>query len=209
MRKIIAPLAIAATLTLAACGSSNDAAVPEETSTPVAAPSADPVVKTTPTPTKTSDASLSSRGNLIMTPGFFGTISDRYSNKMHVKFAVNSIAPAECVAQPYSSVYPPENGVVIAVDVVAETTPELAEETIPKFSLSGYDFKYIGENGTTFNGNLASVATYGCLDDSQIFPSAGMGPNEKVAAKVLLDVPAPHGTLVMLGNNGKGFEYTF
>jgi hypothetical protein len=143
-----------------------------------------------------------------MTPGAFGTISDRYSGTLHAKFAVNSIAPIVCTSD-MANYYKPENGNLIALDLVAETTPELAKDSNPTFTLSGYDFKYIAENGTTFNGSLSSAATFGCIDDSLIFPSRGMGPNEKVSAKLILDLPAGHGTLVMLGNSGKGFEYTF
>jgi hypothetical protein len=209
MRKVFASIALVGTLALTACGGTADkvSADPTDTTNPVSAPSAAPA--STPKPTPTEDKDLSSRGNLIMTPGTFGTISDQYTNTLHAKFAVNSIAPIECVPQPYSSVYPPENGALIAVDITAETTPELAKASNPHLSISSYDFKYIAENGTTFNGNLGSVATYSCIDDSQIFPSRGLGPNEKVTAKIILDVPAPHGTLVMMGNWGKGFEYTF
>lgn len=219
MRKIITALAVTASLALSACGTSNDSVSPADTSNPVAtpsadtsnpvaAPSADPVVKSTPTPTQTSDENLSSRGNLIMKPGAFGTISERYSGTLQAKFAVKSIAPIQCTSD-MASYYKPENGNMVALDLVVETTPELAQDSNPTFRLSGYDFKYIAKNGTTFNGSLSSAATYGCIDDSLIFPSAGMGPNEKVTAKLILDLPAAHGTLVMLGNSGKGFEYTF
>lgn len=208
MRKFVIALAATATLALSGCGTGNDSASPKTTSTPISAPSANPVVKTTPTPTKTKDEKLSSRGNLLMTPGTFGTISEAYSGTLQAKFAVNSIAPIECTSD-MASYYKPENGNLIALDLVVETTPELAKDRNPTFRLSGYDFKYIGENGTTFNGSLSSAATYGCIDDSLIFPSAGMGPNEKVTAKLILDLPAAHGTLVMLGNSGKGFEYSF
>ncbi|MHA7209706.1 hypothetical protein [Arthrobacter sp. MDT1-65] len=212
MKKILAALTFSATLALTACGSSNDAVSSAEpssevSSTPISAPSAAPV-KTTPSPKKTEDENLSSRGHLIMPSGAFGTISDAYPGDLQAKFSVNSIAPIECTGE-NAAYYPPENGTMIALDLVVETSPELAQSTNPNFRLSGYDFKYIAENGTTFNGNLSTAATYGCIDDSLIFPSAGMGPNEKVTAKLLLDVPAPTGTLVMLGNNGRGFEYTF
>lgn len=139
-----------------------------------------------------------------MSVGDTGTISNRASGKLHVKFIVNSIAPIACTG-PY--VQPPNNGVIVAVDVTVETTSDLAEDSFPKFFLSGHQFRYIADSGTTFNGNLSTVGTYGCIDDSLTFPSGGMGPAEKVTAKVILDVPAPTGILVLESGFAGGFEY--
>lgn len=210
MRKIIAVIAVGATLALTACGSQAGSVNPNESPKPgesqMAPPSAEPITKTTPTPTPSDGPQKNSRGNLVMTAGAFGTISNSATKEVQTKIAVNAITPIQC-DQPYSR--PAENGQIITVDVVVETTPELAKDSYPKFSLSSHDFKFIAENGTTFNGSLGTIATYSCIDDALEFPSAGMGPNEKVTAKVVLDVPAPHGTLVMLGNHGTGFEYGF
>ena len=38
---------------------------------------------------------------------------------------------------------------------------DISVETTTKLMLTGHDFKFIAENGTTFNGNLATRATYG------------------------------------------------
>ena len=206
MRKIIAVLAIGATLALTACGGEKketvDPSAPPSEAPPISRPSAEPASTPKPTPTPSGQAK-NSRGNLVMTAGAFGTISNRATGELQTKIAVNNISPVTCTER---FADPAKNGVYIGVDVVVETTPELAKDSYPKFTLSGYDFKYIAENGTTFNGSLS---TYGCIPSSQTFPSGGMGPNEKVTAKVVLDVPAPHGTLVMLGSSGTGFEYGF
>ncbi|HKU36442.1 MAG TPA: hypothetical protein VJP90_12910, partial [Paenarthrobacter sp.] len=61
---------------------------------------------------------------------------------------------------------------------------------IPRFDLTGYDFKFIGSDGKTFNGSLGGSATYSCLDDSETFPVAGMGPGEKARGVIVLDVTA-------------------
>lgn len=207
--KALSAIAIAAALALSACGSSNDAAKPGETkgpdAAPVTAPSSAPVVKSTPTPAPDS-VKKSPRGNLMMEGGDIGTISAGSVGKVTTKFTVNAIQPVAC-NQEYS--HAAENGNIIAVDMVVETTPELAQSTYPKYTLSGYDFKYIADNGTTFNGNLSTIATYSCIPDSEVFPSAGMGPAEKITAKVLLDVPAPHGILVLKSGISGGFEYKF
>lgn len=210
MRKIFTVLGVGAVLACSACGSSGDSAQPDasasEEATPVSAPTAEPIVKNTPSPTPTPEDNKSIRGNLIMQAGDIGTISDSSTGKVGTKFIVNAIAPGKC-DQPYSR--PAENGQIVTIDITVETTPELAESSYPKFTLSGHDFKYIAKNGTTFNGSLSSIATYSCIADSATFPSGGMGPAEKVTAKVVLDVPAPHGVLVLESGLSGGFEYSF
>lgn len=208
--KILAILGVSATLALAGCGSSSETATSAATEagdpTPVSAPSAAPVVKTTPSPTPSLDDKKSVRGNLLMQGGDIGTISDRSTNKVGTKFTVNAITAGVCDQQ-YSR--PAENGQIVFIDITVETTPELAESSFPKFDISGHDFKYIAENGTTFNGSLSTVATYSCIADSATFPSGGMGPAEKVTAKVVLDLPAAHGILVLKSGLSGGFEYSF
>lgn len=206
MRKSLAlsALAIGATLALTACGTTNDVSKPGESGSPapVSAPSSAPVPKATPT----QDSKKSVRGNLLMEVGDTGTISGGASGKVETKFTVNSIAPGAC-NQKYASA--PENGHIVLVDIAVETTPELAQNSWPKFTLSGHDFKFIADNGTTFNGNLSSVATYSCIPDAETFPSGGMGPAENITAKVVLDLPAPSGTLVLESGLAGGFEYKF
>lgn len=210
MRKSIAftSLALAATLALTACGNSTDVAKPGESpsdgATPVSAPSSAPV----PKPTPTEDTKKSPRGNLLAAVGDTGTISSGSPSKVTTKFTVNAITPAACTEQ-YSR--PATNGQIVLVDITVETTPELAEVSYPKFSLSGHDFKFIADNGTTFNGSLSTVSTYSCIPDAEQFPSAGMGPAEKITAKVVLDLPAAHGILVMDSGSlsSGGFEYKF
>jgi hypothetical protein len=206
MRKslTLTALALGATLALTACGSSTDSVKAGETpsgqATPVSAPSSAPV----PKPTPTVDEKKSVRGNLLMEGGDTGLISE--SGKTTTKFTVNSIAAGAC-NQKYSRAA--ENGQIVFVDIAVETTPELAQSSYPKYTLSGYDFKFIHDNGTTFNGNLSTSATYSCIPDAETFPSGGMGPAEKITAKVVLDVPAAHGTLVLESGLSGGFEYKF
>jgi hypothetical protein len=210
MNKSLSSLALIAVLgvTLSACGSSNDvtpAADATKTDAPVSAPTANPI--STPKPTPTEDSKKSPRGNLIGNFGDIGTLADPITSKVHTKFTVDGITPTVC-DQPYAQA--PENGHIFTVDLTAETMPELASASFPKFTLSSYDFKFIGENGTTFTGDLGTVATYSCIADELEFPSGGMGPAEKLSGKVVLDLPAPHGILVMkAGGISGGFEYKF
>ena len=209
MRKsfVLTSLALGATLALTACGGSTEGAskpgeTPSGQATPVAAPASAPV----PQPTPTEDITKSERGNLIMTAGDIGTISSGATDEVETKFTVNSIKAGKC-NQEYSRA--PENGHIVFVDISVETTKELAKASYPKYTLSGHDFKFIAANGSTFNGNLSTIATYSCIPDAQTFPSGGMGPAEKVTAKVVLDVPAAHGILVLESGISGGFEYKF
>jgi hypothetical protein len=205
----IAALALTATLALSACGTENGAQsgtapeASESTSPAVSAPTAEPI----PSETATTDAgpAKNDRGNIVMKFGDIGTISSGASGDVQTKFTVHSIKPIACTGE-YASAA--QNGSVLAVDITVETTKELAKDSYPKFTLSGYDFKYIANNGTTFNGNLSTTATYSCIPDAETFPSGGLGPSEKTRAKIILDAPATKGILV-LESGLSGFEYKF
>jgi predicted small secreted protein len=195
---------LTASLGLTSCGNGNSKAGRD-----VAAPSAEAVSPATQTPSQDS-AKKSTRGNIIMAPGEVGTVSSTTNDGKKVdatKFTVNSIAAGTC-DQNYAQ--PPKNGHIVFVNVTIETLPELAETPFKTFSLSAYDFKFVSNNGTTFNGSLSTVASgYGCIDDARTLPSAGIGPGEKVTGIVVLDVPEPAGILIMKSMFGSGFEYTF
>lgn len=210
LNKSLSSLALIAVLgvSLSACGSNKDvtpAADATATDAPVSAPSAEPIAKTTTSPTPDSKKSV--RGNLIGNFGDIGTMSDPITKKVQTKFTVDAIAPVTCT-EPYAQ--GPVNGQLMTVNLTIETTPELAEASFPKFDISSHDFKFIADNGTTFTGNLGTVATYSCIASAEQFPSAGMGPAEKLSGKVVLDLPAAHGILVMnTSYTGPGFEYKF
>lgn len=199
--KSVASLAAMVTLglTLSACGGT-------ASSSPTA-PSAEAV---TSQPEAAKGPEKSARGNIVKKLGEGASITDSMTpgNPEVVNFTINSITPGACT-EPYAQ--PPVNGNIFIVDVTVETKPELANAMMKSYSMSGYDFKYIAPNGTTFNGDLGTMATYGCLPDSATFPSAGMGPAEKITAKVVLDVPQPSGILVLKAplSNTMGWEYTF
>lgn len=95
-----------------------------------------------------------------------------------------------------------------------ETTPELAKEEAgaDKFDMNGAMFKFVGSNGTTFNGNLGTNGAFSCLPDEQMVPTTGVGPAEKVKAKIALDLPQTKGTLVFksyLTTGNAGWEWSF
>ena len=200
MRKIlsVSALALGTVMALSACGGTTASSSPT-------APSAAPVEASKQAET---GPAKSERGNIVKEVGQGASITDKlHDNKEVVNFVVNSITPGACT-EPYAQA--PKNGNIIVVDVTVETKPELANATMTSYSLSPWDFKYVAPNGTTFNGDLAGQS-YGCLPAAATFPSAGMGPAEKITAKVVLDVPQPNGILVLKApfSNTNGWEYKF
>lgn len=201
--KTLSVLALIATagLGLTACGGT-----PSATAT---SPSVEGIGATPAAAAPASEGPKKSpRGNLIKAIGEPAGQSDQITKKQIVNFTVNAITvDAPCTGS-YPS--PSENGHFVVLDVVAETLPELAESSYPKFDINPANFQFVGANGTTFNGNLGTAGSYSCLADAERFPMNGMGPAEKVAAKVVIDVPETTGTLVYksLGSLA-GWEWAF
>lgn len=209
MKRSLGLLAVIAALgvSVTACGPSNPASATAPT-TPATAPTVTPVTQAPSTPTPVETAKKSSRGNLIKALGQGAGTFDQATKAQLVNFTVNSIAPVTCT-EPYATA--PTNGHLIAVDVSIATTPELASAQIPRFSLSPADFKFIDTaTGTTFNGSLGTSAVFSCLPSAATIPAGGVGPGEKVTGKVILDLPAASGVLVVTQYGGPmGWEYNF
>lgn len=175
-------------LSLAACGSATGGSS-NETVPPV-----EPATKTTPAATPEAVAEAKSeRGNTIKKVGdpSFWRVGGVPEGAEVGRFTIKKIAPVTCTQQFASK---PTNGHLVGLTVDVVTKKELATEPIPSVSLTGYDFEYIAPNGTTFNGNLASVATYGCLDPSVALKSE-FGPAEKGTGVLVLDLPQKGGVL--------------
>lgn len=79
-------------------------------------------------------------------------------------------------------------------------------------SVSSYDSTFIGADGITVD-TVDSIATYGCLADSTLFPSDALRPASQYAGVVLLDLPAASGTLIWspttFSSNSAGWEITY
>lgn len=190
---------IGSAFTMSACGGSTEPA----TSGPA---SVAPVEKQAES--KPADPAKSSRGNFIAKVGGTASFTDSISQKEVAKVTVTKIAKGACTEQ-YAQ--PAENGNIVFVTVNLQTTPALAESSFPKFDLGSSNFKFIAKNGTTFNGNLGTVATYSCVPQDKTLPMAGLGPDEKATGLIVLDVPQPSGTLVLNSPlyGTTGYEYNF
>jgi len=110
----------------------------------------------------------------------------------------------------YGTVETPENGHFVRLDIRAATAPVTGPPSeVSKPTISDSTFSFIGPDGVTFNGSLATYAAFGCLPDENKLPSE-LGPGQQFAGSILLDVPAPTGTLIFTDYFGSsGWEWTF
>jgi hypothetical protein len=203
LKKSLLVLPVAALL-LAGCGGTPQSSPTAPTVEPVGGSAA-----STSAAPAAAESSKSPRGNIVKQFGEGASITDTlHDNKEIVNFTVNSIAPVTCT-EPYAQ--PTENGHLVVVDVAVETKPELADAIVNSYFLMPSDFKFVAENGTTFNGNLGTGAAFGCIPSAESFPTSGLGPGEKATGKVVLDLPAPTGILVLKapGSSTNGWEYKF
>jgi hypothetical protein len=176
---------------LAACGGAPQGNGPA-TQDPV-----EPVTKTSEAPTPPAEPK-SERGNTIKKigePAHWKADTNDPNSATLGSFTVRKIAPVTCTGQ---FAQKPENGHLIALTIDVTTTKELANETPKEVYLSPMSFEYVAPNGTNFNGNLSTGATYGCIDDSQVLKSS-FGPSAKAHGLMILDVPQKGGVLT-IGN---------
>lgn len=190
-------------LTLTACGGTPSA-------TPTS-PDVETLAPSTPSPSESSKKST--RGNIVKSLSEPAGITDAQGDTL-ATFTVNSITPDAPCTGPYPT--PAENGHIVVLDVTIETTPELASDdgSYSTFDMNAAMFKFVGGNGTTFNGDLGSMAAYACLPDEEQVGSngGGVGPAEKVTGKIAIDVPETAGTLIFksyLTSGVGGWEWTF
>lgn len=156
----------------------------------------------TPSPSPTVEApATSDRGNLVKAVGdSFGLSGpDGASVATFVVTAINvdPTCPAEFAE-------PSEYGHLVRLDIEGETTAELPGDLF----FAGGTWTAIAENGTTFNGDPWSYASVSCLTDAERFPSM-VGPGERVAGAVILDVPTAHGIIVWEPEPGLSWEWTY
>ncbi|TVU66735.1 DUF4352 domain-containing protein [Paenarthrobacter nitroguajacolicus] len=190
-------------LSLSACAAASPS--------PAATVSVEPLTPNTPSPT--ASTAKSPRGNFVKEVGSSAGITNKDSDRI-VTFTVNSLTPDAPCTGPYPQ--PVVNGHVVILDVSIETFPELADPNggYSEFDMNAGMFKFVGTNGTTFNGDLNTQGAYMCLADEESIShnGRGIGPAEKVTGKIALDVPEPHGTLIFrshLTSGSTGWEWTF
>lgn len=207
IKKSITALTLTALLGLTACGTEpGPAQAPDVAAAAESEPSATTTESATPAP---DEPKKSKRGNIIKEIGQgAGTLNIDTKDQL-ATFVVNAIEVDPACTDPYAADYPSENGHFIALDVSIETFPELAEEDFPSFDLNPNNMKIIAPNGTTSNASLATMGSYGCLNDAEEIPSNGLGPAEKATGKIVIDSEVASGILVITQGGSTGWEYAF
>lgn len=132
------------------------------------------------------------RGNIVKALGEEGAVMAEDGTPLFT-FAIDSITPDATCTEEYSS-YESENGNLTAVDMRVSTAPASLEE-LGYLTVSPGDFSFIGSDGLTFT-NVDTIATYGCISDSEKFPSDALNPGSQYAGTVLLDLPETSGILI-------------
>ncbi len=138
-------------------------------------------------------------------------MTDLATDKPVLVFAVDAIGPAQCNSEYAQYGSGPENGNLVAVNLRFSTAPEFAGSQLGSyFSVSAFDFQFISPDGITHT-NLGTAATYGCLQQNQQFTQNPLGAGQQYIGSVVLDLPAPHGTLVYAPSaiGDGGWEWQF
>lgn len=150
------------------------------------------------------------RGNIVKALGEEGGLSDEVTGTPIITFAVDAIGPATCEPSSYGEIEPPENGHFVAVDLRVATAPELAQASNSYFTISSYDFSFIGADGLTVDGDFGTFAAYSCIEDQ--FTSEELRPGSQYAGTLVLDLPEASGTLIYRPSSvydGTGWEWSF
>lgn len=155
----------------------------------------------TPSPTATTATpTKSDRGNLIKKAG--DAFGFTYDGQQVANFVVTGVTvDPKCNGE---FVDPAEFGHFVKLDVQGETTASLPDDI---FMASGA-WSAVAENGTTFNGDPWSMAAAGCMKETDRLPNI-IGAGERVAGAVILDVPTPHGIIVLDLGNGASWEWAY
>lgn len=202
---------IASALLLTGCASTGQAEGtptdgPELPETVASAP--EEVVEPTE-PAEPTGPERNERGNIEKSVGEEGGLTDETTGETVLTFAVDKITPDfQCTGEFAEG---PERGHFVAIDLRMATAPAPTFDAEQYFTVSSYDFKFIGSDGITVD-ELGSFATYSCLADGQEFTQDALAPSQKYAGTIVIDVPESSGTLLYLpsATGGlSGWEWTF
>jgi hypothetical protein len=162
--------------------------------------------KPTPTPTPTGPTT-NSRGNLVAQLGDEATISSAGGRK-YVTWIIEDIdTDLQCTDDWEKYGDDPQNGHLIGVRLSLQTF----DLTGDYFYVSSTDFSYVDPAGIT-RTSLDTTATYGCLEDSEEFPSGELSSGSKYVGTFVLDVSETTGTIVFnpsSANAESGWEVAF
>ena len=137
---------------------------------------------------------LTSRGNIPKQVGEEARLTAS-SGEQALEFTVTGIQPDFQCTSPYAEA--PENESFVKVDITASTgSAQDLEELFYSESMmfNPFEWKFVDSSGRTAN-EIGTMASYGCLDDSEGLPLE-IGPGENVTGSLVLDVTGSSGTLI-------------
>ncbi|CAM3894702.1 hypothetical protein MIFL109517_09910 [Micrococcus flavus] len=111
-----------------------------------------------------------------------------------IEFTINDISTEVTCTEPDPTA--PENGSLVALEAELEVFPGADDQYVDGEILNGGRFRFIGEDGETFSGDLATLATYSCIPIADLLKT-DIGEGEKSSGVILLDVPAESGVLLL------------
>lgn len=145
-----------------------------------------------------------SRGNLVKRIGDKASVSGDDGKEL-ANWTVTGINLSPQCTESYQA--PVKNGHLVALDVQVNTTSKLHGSMYDPFHIgSGSLWKYIGKDGSLWNGDLLNESTVSCMPSTEMLPS-DIGPGAKAQGKVILDLPQTDGSLVFSPVEGDGWEY--
>lgn len=136
--------------------------------------------------------------------GKTGTLSNEAGEEV-ASFVFKSIEPGTCTEEFASE---PENGPILFVTMQVQVAPQKGEEFPLTLNTDPFAFGYVSPEGTTFNGDMGTMATYSCLAESETIPST-IGQGEKATGVIVLDAPDDSGSLVYTPDGFTTYELEY
>lgn len=203
-RRAIVPIAFVAIFGLGACGNSGGTSDTAPTVQPIESSAESLPPEETPTGESETTDDTNVRGNIVLDVNETGTLSNEAGEEV-ASFVVKSIEPGTCTEEFAEEA---ENGTILFVTMEAEVAPQRGEDFPVTMNTDAFTWGYISPEGTTFNGDMGSIATYSCLPESETIPST-IGQGEKAVGIVVLDAPADSGSLVYAPDGFTSFELEY
>ena len=195
-------LAVSALL-LTGCGQNGAASSPTVTVTETV--SASPTSSASATPAAATGSS-SPRGALVKQPGETAGLTTPAGDSL-IEFTVKSIeADPSCTGRDPGV---PETGSFVALDVDLEVFPGAAENYVDGNLLNPNAFRFIGTDGETFGGDVATAPTFTCLPPEALL-NTQVADGERTSGTILLDLPEDSGILLLEDEmSGNKWEWSF
>lgn len=142
------------------------------------------------------------RGNIPMPGG--QSFSDASTNEDVLEWEAGGVQTQfQCTSDRASA---PENGQFIAVEFTVDVLTAYSDVNSNGYQANRNWFDALDEDGRMSNADLASSASYACLNDSEKLPRRIL-PGSSAQGLIVLDVDIDSGFLIFQDNAGAGESY--